>query len=81
MAPPDSPDMGVRLDEHHPPETNGRMSVCRRCGFRTDGPEGRHHYPSGRQLDPSEGWLAAQGHLTSIEDARSRARSLGPPSR
>jgi hypothetical protein len=79
MVPSDPRDVGVRLDEHHPPETNGRMSVCRRCGFRTDGPEGLHHHPSGRQEGPSEGWLVAQVHLTSIEHARTRARSFAPP--
>jgi len=51
------------------------MAVCRRCGFRTDGPEGHHHHPSGRQLVPSEGWLDAQVHLSSIEHARARAGS------
>jgi hypothetical protein len=57
------------------------MAVCRRCGFRTDGPEGHHHHPSGRQLVPSEGWLDAQVHLSSIEHARSRAGSSGSPVR
>jgi hypothetical protein len=29
---PEAQQLGSRLDEDHAPETNGRMSVCRRCG-------------------------------------------------
>ena len=40
MVTADSAQTGIHLDEHHVPETNGRMSVCRRCGAQTDGPVG-----------------------------------------
>ena len=48
--------MGVVLDEHHTPETNGRMAVCRRCGAQTDGPDGGHA-PHERQLARADEWL------------------------
>ena len=41
---------GSQLDEHHAPETNGRMSVCRRCGSQTDSPAGQQHMPTDRQM-------------------------------
>jgi hypothetical protein len=47
---PEALQLASRLDEHHAPETNGRMSVCRRCGAQTDGPKGRH-VPNERQLE------------------------------
>jgi hypothetical protein len=72
-------DVGMRLDAHHAPETNGRMAVCRRCGSRTDAPAGSHHLPSSHQLTRSDGWLAAQVHLTLIEGARaSRPAPISP---
>jgi len=62
--------VGARLDEHHAPETNGRMAVCRRCGTQTDGPEGRQHVPSERQLARSSEWLDAQARASRIDSAR-----------
>ena len=62
--------VGTRLDEHHLPETNGRMSVCRRCGSQTDGPEGRHHAPKEQQLVRANGWLISQSRISSIDRAR-----------
>jgi hypothetical protein len=62
--------VGTQLDEHHAPETNGRMSVCRRCGALTDGPGGLHHIPVERQLARSHEWLIAQSLLRSIDRAR-----------
>jgi len=59
-----------QLDAHHMPETNGRMSVCRRCGARTDTPEGRRHVLSESQLTRSSDWLVAQSRLRHIENAR-----------
>ncbi len=77
MDPSDASPTGTRLDEHHAPETNGRMSVCRRCGCTTDGIEGRHHQPSERQQDRSVRWLDAQVHQRQIEGARaSHANSV-----
>jgi hypothetical protein len=80
MIPSDASPLGTRLDDHHAPETNGRMSVCRRCGSRTDGPTGRRHQPSERQLARSDSWLAAQAHQTLIAGARaSRALPISTP--
>jgi len=64
---PTAIDTGARLDEHHAPETNGRMAICRRCGSRTDTPVGRHHVPDPRQLARCEQWL----------DGEARARRIG----
>lgn len=50
---------GAQLDEHHAPETNGRMAICRRCGMQTEGPAGRHA-PHEQQLAQAERWLAGQ---------------------
>ena len=36
-------DVAAQLDDHHVPETNGRIPVCHTCGARTDGPAGEHH--------------------------------------
>jgi hypothetical protein len=62
--------VGTQLDDHHSPETNGRMSVCRRCGALTNGPDGLHHTPHERQLARSSDWLVAQSRLVDIERAR-----------
>ncbi len=63
-------DVGAQLDVHHSPETNGRMSVCRRCGSLTDGPVGLRHSPHESQLARSTEWLVAQSRLVEIERAR-----------
>lgn len=73
MVSPEALILGARLDEHHSPETNGRMAVCRRCGAQTESPLGRQHVPSERRLAHSEGWLDAQGRARRI-DFESRAR-------
>ncbi len=65
--------MGYQLDQDHVPETNGRMSVCRRCGSQTDGPQGDHHLPSDRQMSRISEWLVAEAqrlHLQRIREAR-----------
>jgi hypothetical protein len=67
---PEATSVGARLDEHHPPETNGRMSVCRRCGTKTDDPLGRQHVPDERQVIRSNKWLDAQLRVSRIERAR-----------
>ena len=41
MTPSEALHLAAQLDEHHTPETNGRIPVCRRCGARTDSPTGR----------------------------------------
>jgi hypothetical protein len=63
----------MQLDEHHRPETNGRMAVCRRCGASTDSPAGEHHQPAEHQVARSGDWLDAQARLARIDEAR-RAR-------
>lgn len=70
MISPESSDLGLRLDEHHLPETNGRMSVCRKCGTRTESPLGLHHTPSEHQMSRSGSWLIAQSRLRDIELAK-----------
>ena len=61
--------VGSRLDEHHPPETNGRMAVCRRCGANTDSPEGRQHMPHEQQLARCNDWLDKQARASRIEQS------------
>jgi len=68
---PEALQLGSRLDEHHAPETNGRMSVCRRCGAQTDGPKGPH-IPNERQLERALQWLNAQARSSEIDRTRSR---------
>jgi hypothetical protein len=63
-------DVGRRLDQHHYPETNGRMAVCRRCGAQTNGPDGRHHVPGEGRVARSNDWLDAQSRLSSIDVMR-----------
>jgi hypothetical protein len=63
--------LGARLDEHHAPETNGWMAVCRRCGVRTDGPKGGHT-PSEQQLARAQQWLDGQVLNSSIARLKSR---------
>jgi hypothetical protein len=70
MTSPEVGQVGAQLDEHHAPETNGRMSVCRRCGSRTDSPAGLHHVVHESQLVRSSDWLVAQARLRDIENAR-----------
>jgi hypothetical protein len=68
---PEALQMGSRLDGHHSPETNGRMSVCRRCGAQTDGPEGLH-IPDERQTERALRWLDAQSLSGRIDLAKDR---------
>jgi len=67
---------GSLLDQDHAPETNGRMSVCRRCGSQTEGPEGGHHMPADRQMNRVREWLVAESRRLHIERAR-EARGVG----
>jgi hypothetical protein len=70
MTSPDAAQVGGQLDEHHSPETNGRMAVCRRCGAKTTGPVGSQHAPDQQRLDRSSEWLANQSQLRRIDRAR-----------
>jgi hypothetical protein len=58
--------VAAQLDEHHVPETNGRIPVCRRCGARTDGPTGLHHVLQEGRVSRSSEWLVAQSRLRAI---------------
>ena len=75
MISAESSHVGAQLDAHHSPETNGRMSVCRRCGALTDSPAGLQHAPHTSQVDKSNQWLTAQSRLLQIDRAR-ELRSL-----
>jgi hypothetical protein len=59
-----------QLDEHHAPETNGRIAVCRKCGARTDGPTGAHHVIQEGRVTRSSEWLVAQSRLRDIAHAQ-----------
>jgi hypothetical protein len=72
MISAESSDVGLQLDEHHLPETNGRISVCRRCGARTDDPIGLRHAPQESQLHRSGDWLIAELRRREIEAANER---------
>ena len=69
MASSEQQQLANRLDEHHRPETNGRMSVCRRCGVITDGPQG-DHAPRERELARTTQWLDTQARIRRIAGAK-----------
>ena len=75
MIAADASQVATQLDEDHAPETNGRMSVCRRCGGRTDGPEGLHHTADERDLLRSTSWLTAELQRRRLERLRGAHRS------
>lgn len=62
--------VAAQLDEHHAPETNGRIAVCHRCGARTEGPMGGHHVIAESRVGRSSEWLVAQSRLQDIAQAR-----------
>ena len=49
--------VAAQLDEHHTPETNGRIPVCHTCGARTEGPSGGHHVLQEDRVNRSTEWL------------------------
>jgi hypothetical protein len=69
MPPEGENHTGSQLDQDHSPETNGRMPVCRRCGSQTDGPIGRNHMPSERQMPRIREWLVAESKKQHIKRA------------
>jgi len=75
MTAAEASEVAIQLDEDHAPETNGRMSVCRRCGAHTDGPAGLHHMPNERELPRSTSWLAAEVQKRRLERLRELPRS------
>ena len=76
METPTVSDLGAQLDTDHLPETNGRMSVCRRCGMATDRPDGIHHVPRPSQLTRCSDWLLAENRRRDIDLARERRRGV-----
>jgi hypothetical protein len=70
MASPEASLLGTRLDADHPPETNGRMAICRRCGFATGGDASDLHAPVEVQGAKANRWLGAQAHARRVARAR-----------
>jgi hypothetical protein len=70
MTTTESSHVAAQLDEHHAPDTNGRIPVCHTCGGRTDGPTGEHHVVAESRMDRSSEWLVAQSRLHDIAQAR-----------
>jgi hypothetical protein len=66
MTSSESLHLAAQLDDHHSPETNGRIPVCRRCGARTDSPTGEHHVLQEGKQKRSSDWLVAQSRLRDI---------------
>jgi hypothetical protein len=64
--------VAAQLDEHHTPDTNGRIPVCHICGARTDGPLGLHHVLQESRVRRSTEWLDAQSRMRAI--ARSQVQ-------
>ena len=62
--------VATQLDEHHAPDTNGRIPVCHICGGRTDSPMGEHHLIAESRVGRSTEWLVAQARLQDIAQAR-----------
>jgi hypothetical protein len=70
MTSTESLHVAAQLDEHHTPDTNGRIPVCHTCGARTDGPMGEHHLIAESGVGRSSEWLVAQSRLQDIAQAR-----------
>jgi hypothetical protein len=70
MTSPEASELGTRLDEHHAPETNGRMAICRRCGGRTVSPLDGKHALDEHQLSRAVAWLDTQSLLRRVVWAR-----------
>ena len=62
--------LSERLDEDHLPETNGRMAICRRCGFRATSEAGEHHVLVEGQAARAQGWLGGQATANRLTKAR-----------
>lgn len=73
MAASEAAQLGAQLDEDHAPETNSRMAVCRRCGFRTEGPSSERHAPVDVRADRASRWLGAQSQARRVAKARGAA--------
>jgi hypothetical protein len=75
MTSSDTLHVAAQLDEHHLPETNGRIPVCRRCGARTESPAGLHHIVQEDRVSKSSEWLIAQTRLRDIAHSQLRRDS------
>ena len=69
MAPSDVSLLSIQLDEDHAPETNGRMTVCRRCGFRTEETSSRHAATEEHKVKAGR-WLDNQALATRMAQSR-----------
>lgn len=63
-------ELNERLDQDHSPETNGRMAVCRRCGFRAVSQAGEHHVLLEGQAARAKAWLGGQATANRLTKAR-----------
>jgi hypothetical protein len=70
MAPSDASLLSIQLDEHHTPETNGRMAVCRRCGFRTSSESNSRHAADQTHQAEAGRWLENQALVSRIAKSR-----------
>jgi hypothetical protein len=62
--------LSERLDQDHAPETNGRMAVCRRCGFRAESKTGEHHVLVDGQQTRVQSWLGGRATANRLTKAR-----------
>ncbi|HEX3795338.1 MAG TPA: hypothetical protein VG226_07645 [Acidimicrobiales bacterium] len=69
MAPSNASQVSIQLDEDHAPETNGRMPICRRCGFRTEENRSRHAATDEHQAKAGR-WLDSQALAGRVAKAR-----------
>jgi hypothetical protein len=65
-------DVAAQLDEHHAPDTNGRIPVCHTCGARTDSPLGEHHVLEEARVNRSTEWLDAQTRIRAIAHSQTQ---------
>ena len=66
----DITELSERLDQDHTPETNGRMAICRRCGFRATSEAGEHHVLLEEQAARATSWLGGQATANRLTKAR-----------
>jgi hypothetical protein len=69
MAPSDVSKLSTQLDQDHAPETNGRMTVCRRCGVRTEETSSRHEATEELQVKAGR-WLDSQALASRVAQSR-----------
>ena len=62
--------LSERLDQDHVPETNGRMAICRRCGFRATSQAGERHVLIEGQAVRASSWLGGQATANRLTKAK-----------